>query len=167
MYSTYSTYSAILSYYGSVMLFSLVLGILMIIAYWKIFNKAGEAGWKAIIPIYNSYIVFKIAWRPLMFGISIALSVLYVILFTIGFIFEYSTGGSMLLAVLPILLIVIAVINIMLLHKLSKAFGHGVGFTLGLIFLNIIFLFILAFGSSQYVRYNENPEADAPSQVMP
>lgn len=163
----YSTYSSMISYLASYMLVSLILVILMIVAYWKIFSKAGEAGWKAIIPIYNSYIVFKIAWRPLMFGISIALSVLYVILFTIGFIFEYSTGGSMLLAVLPILLIVIAVINIMLLHKLSKAFGHGVGFTLGLIFLNIIFLFILAFGSSQYVRYNENPEADAPSQVMP
>lgn len=167
MYSTYSTYSAIAAYYGGIMLFSLVLGILMIIAYWKIFSKAGEAGWKAIIPIYNSYIVFKIAWRPLMFGINIILSALYGILFTIGFIYEYSTGGSMILSVLPFLLIAIAVINIMLLHKLSKAFGHGVGFTFGLIFLNIIFLFILAFGSSQYVRGTESSETDASSQVMP
>lgn len=163
----YSTYSSMISYLASYMLVSLILVILMIVAYWKIFSKAGEAGWKAIIPIYNSYIVFKIAWRPLMFGISIILGALYVILFTIGFVYEYSPGGSMLLAVLPILLIVIAVINIMLLHKLSKAFGHGVGFTFGLIFLNIIFLFILAFGSSQYVRENESSEADASSQVMP
>ena len=35
--------------------------------------------------------------------------------------------------------------------KLSEAFGHGAGFGLGLIFLNPIFMPILAFGSSQYV----------------
>ena len=43
------------------------------------------------------------------------------------------------------------VIGIMGLHKVSKAFGHGAGFTLGLIFLNPIFLLILGFGSSQYM----------------
>lgn len=37
-------------------------------------------------------------------------------------------------------------------HKLSRSFGHKFGFTLGLIFLNPIFLLILAFGkNSQYV----------------
>lgn len=36
-------------------------------------------------------------------------------------------------------------------HKLSVSFGHGVGFTLGLIFLNPIFTLILAFGSSEYI----------------
>ena len=35
-------------------------------------------------------------------------------------------------------------------YKLSKSFGHGVGYTIGLIFLNPIFTLILAFGSSQY-----------------
>ena len=36
-------------------------------------------------------------------------------------------------------------------NKLAKAFGHGAGFTVGLIFLNVIFLLILAFGSSRYL----------------
>lgn len=36
-------------------------------------------------------------------------------------------------------------------HKLSKAFGHGIGFTLGLIFLSPIFMLILGFGNSQYI----------------
>ena len=35
--------------------------------------------------------------------------------------------------------------------KLSKSFGHGAGFTVGLVFLNPIFKLILGFGSSQYV----------------
>lgn len=31
---------------------------------WKIFEKAGEKGWKALIPIYNYYIWLKIVKRP-------------------------------------------------------------------------------------------------------
>lgn len=35
--------------------------LLQIIANWRIFTKAGEAGWKSIIPIYGDYISYKIA----------------------------------------------------------------------------------------------------------
>ncbi len=35
-----------------------------IAALWKIFEKAGEKGWKALIPIYNYYIWLKIIKRP-------------------------------------------------------------------------------------------------------
>ena len=59
-----------------------------------------------------------------------------------GFLLSF-VGGSCSVAGL--------VIGIMGLHKVSKAFGHGAGFTLGLIFLNPIFLLILGFGSSQYL----------------
>lgn len=38
-----------------------VLGILCIVAWWKIFEKAGEDGWKSLIPFYNTYILFKIS----------------------------------------------------------------------------------------------------------
>ena len=34
--------------------------ILVIIGQWKMFEKAGESGWKALIPIYNLYILYKI-----------------------------------------------------------------------------------------------------------
>ncbi len=36
-------------------IFILVIGwyILQVVAYWKIFEKAGEPGWKAIVPFYN------------------------------------------------------------------------------------------------------------------
>ena len=36
--------------------------IIFMIAAWNIFEKAGEAGWKAIIPIWNVYILYKITW---------------------------------------------------------------------------------------------------------
>ena len=41
--------------------------LLQIIANWRIFTKAGEAGWKSIIPIYGDYISYKIAWQPAYF----------------------------------------------------------------------------------------------------
>ncbi len=38
--------------------------ILMIAALWKVYAKAGQPGWAAIVPIYNFYILLKIAGRP-------------------------------------------------------------------------------------------------------
>ena len=40
---------------------------LTILANWLMFMKAGEAGWKSIIPVYNTYTAYKIAWTPNMF----------------------------------------------------------------------------------------------------
>ena len=37
---------------------------LTILANWLMFMKAGEAGWKSIIPVYNTYTAYKIAWTP-------------------------------------------------------------------------------------------------------
>ena len=45
-----------------VMVIGLIFAVLTIIARWKIFTKAGEAGWKSIIPIYSDYIEWKLSW---------------------------------------------------------------------------------------------------------
>ena len=42
---------------------------LTILANWLMFMKAGKAGWKSIIPVYNTYTAYKIAWTPNMFWI--------------------------------------------------------------------------------------------------
>ena len=42
-------------------IFGLVIGVLMIVALWKVFQKAGEPGWASIIPFYNTFTLFKIA----------------------------------------------------------------------------------------------------------
>ncbi|HEY2125237.1 MAG TPA: DUF5684 domain-containing protein [Chthoniobacterales bacterium] len=42
----------------------LVIGLLIVVSMWKIFAKAGQPGWAAIIPIYNYYIWCKIVGRP-------------------------------------------------------------------------------------------------------
>lgn len=130
-------------------IFSLILTVLLVIAWWKIFTKAGEKGWKAIIPIYNTYILFKLFWNTKMFWI------------TIGTIFGCSLLSSILQGVAngvisSILTFAYAifglVIDIMLSNRQSKSFGHGTGFTLGLIFLPNIFTLILGFNKDKYKK---------------
>ena len=38
--------------------------LLIIAGWWKVFTKADQPGWAAIIPIYNAYVLLKIVGRP-------------------------------------------------------------------------------------------------------
>jgi hypothetical protein len=98
----------------------LLVALLMIVAMWKVFVKAGQPGWASIIPIYNLYIWCKIVGRPAW----------WIILMLIPF--------------------VNIIVGIVLCIDMAKSFGKGAGFGIGLVFLGIIFLPILGFGSAQY-----------------
>ena len=100
---------------------SLVISVLTIIAMWKIFKKAGKPGWASIIPFYNTYCLFDLAW---------------------------GNGWLFLLSLVPCVNIVVM---IMLYFKLAKAFGKGTAFGFGLLFSNTIFFLILGFGNAEYV----------------
>lgn len=60
----------------SAVIASLIFYIVLVIANWKIFTKAGEAGWKSIIPIYNGYILYKISWKTSVFWITVVLALI-------------------------------------------------------------------------------------------
>ena len=134
---------------------SLVVAIIGIIANWKIFTKAGEKGWKSIIPIYNGYTSYKLFWNVKMFWITLVLA--FAMGISIGIAGAAYAMGSMvaylaLMIVYLAILVAMVVITIIQMHKMSKSFGHGAGFTVGLIFLGIIFVLILAFGKSEYKK---------------
>ena len=140
-------------------LFALVFYIFMIIAWWKIFEKAGEKGWKAIIPVYNLYISYKIVKMEIWFWVLLAISVIAGIVFSVSGAYD-STGsinpgynwtanpGVLITAIVTGAVAIWA--EVLYAWRLSKAFGHGVGFTIGLIFLSPIFLLILGFGHSKF-----------------
>ena len=119
----------------------LIIIILNIIATWKIFTKAGQAGWKALIPIYNSVILFKVA----------GISPLWVL--------------SYLVAWVPFLgpLFVLGV-TIYAMINLSRAFGKEDAFAVGLVLLNTVFIMILAFGKSEY-QLNKEKEVEVVEEV--
>lgn len=129
---------------GIYLVFAFVWWILQIIANWKIFTKAGEAGWKSIIPVYGDYVSYKIAWQPAYFWLS----------FILGIVASCLSGmdseSMMILGITGLIRIILAVISILYCIKLSRAFGRGIGFAIGLIFLQPIFLLILGFGGDQY-----------------
>jgi hypothetical protein len=102
-------------------IFALVVAVFYIACEWVIFSKAGKPGWAAIIPIYNTITFLHVIGR---------------------------SGWWILIFFVPVVGWIFALIFV---HELSKAFGHGIGFTLGLIFLSFIFIPILAFGGSKYV----------------
>jgi hypothetical protein len=98
----------------------LLVALLLIVAMWKVFTKAGQPGWASIIPIYNLYIWCKIVGRPWWW---------------------------ILLMLIPFVNFIVCII---LCIDLAKSFGKGVGFGIGLALLGIIFFPILGFGSAQY-----------------
>lgn len=125
--------------------FILVIGwyILQVVAYWKIFEKAGEPGWKAIIPFYNTYTQYKFTWNTRAFWIVPIGGI-------VGAVLQEATDG--IVSILgSLIVLIVAIFNIISLNKLAKAFGHGVGFTIGLFFLNPIFMLILGFSGDEYI----------------
>ena len=119
--------------YATVGIFLLAFCVLLIIAEWKIFTKAGEAGWKSLIPIYNVYIAFKIAKMHIVwFFVMLVSTVLY------GFVSASQvTTVSQTIGLIGI--IGLAVVEVVYAIYLANAFGKGTGFKVGLIFLPNIF----------------------------
>ena len=132
---------------GFYMLLAFGWWILQVIANWRIFTKAGEEGWKSIIPIYGDYVSYKIAWQTGYFWLTLILG------FVASWIENYANpaGDSvMLLMIVSLIRIITGIIGIMYSVKLARAFGRGTGFAIGLIFLQPIFILILGFGNDLY-----------------
>lgn len=129
----------------------IILYVLFVIGLWKIFVKAGEKGWKAIIPVYNAYIMFKIFWNTKMFWILLGVA------FGAGILAGLFGGDPNNMNLFGNLITLAAgifelVIDIMLDNRMSKSFGHGAGFTVGLVFLPFIFTMILGYGGDKYKK---------------
>ena len=163
----YYSYNSTYGYENPAFIFGYTIGILVfaaiaVISWWRIFSKAGEAGWKAIIPFYNMYTAYKLFWKKAIFFIMLALGVVgaigyFIMIFGVAAMYMFG-GGSGNMAAFAIGLILLLgcsvaalVLQIIFYNRISKAFGHGAGFTVGLVLLNFIFWLILAFGSSRYV----------------
>lgn len=113
--------AALLGTYAVVMVISLILSVIMIVGFWKVYTKAGQPGWASIIPFYCNYVLFDIAMGN---------GILFLLLFV---------------PVVNFVMLLIVTI------KLGAAFGKGGGFIAGMIFLPYIFIPMLGFGNSQYI----------------
>lgn len=150
------------------LIITLAILVFYLICYIKIFTKAGEPGWKAIIPIYGQYTYCKIVWKGSVFFRSILWSVLASVFSTIGTtmhqnvqFYGVTNPNEPVLALIFIILGLIflllsAILSIRILHHLSTSFGYGAGMTVCMILFGFIAFPILALGSSVY----HNPYRD-------
>lgn len=121
--------------------------VLMVASMWKIFEKAGQPGWAAIVPFYNQYILIVEVCKekPIWFW----------------------------LLLVPCANIVAAIYVIFVIpFKLAEKFGKDAGFAIGLILLGIVFYPMLAFGSAQYQgggrrRYDDDYDDDEDEDDRP
>ena len=149
-YMMASTFEQALAIASGISIFAILaaaaVGILMLVAKWKIFTKAGQQGWKSLIPVYSTYVEFSFTWSRLQ-GILVLACLLVSRVIT-----GIAPSDSVIYGLAAIPAIYAGVAGLIQMHKLSQSFGHGIGFTLGLVFLNPIFLMILGFGKdSEYV----------------
>lgn len=98
----------------------LAIGIINIIAHWKIYAKAGKPGWAVLIPFYNIIVLLEIVGKP------------------IWWLFLFLIPG------------VNIIFGIWVTNLLSKSFGKDEAFTVGLVLLGFIFYPILGFGDAKY-----------------
>ena len=99
--------------------------ILAISSAWRVFTKAGKEGWAALIPLYNIIVLLEIAGKPLWW---------------------------ILLLCIPLVNIIVSVL---IFTAVAKNFGKSAAFGIGLAFLGIIFVPILAFGDAEYQGVEE------------
>jgi hypothetical protein len=117
--------------------FSFIFWLIIILAFWQVFVKAGRPGWAAIIPVYNIYVLLKIAGRP---------------------------GWWLLLYLVPV---VNCVVSLVVSIDVAKSFGKSTLFgVVGLWIFSVIGYMILGYGDAIYRGPSASaPGATAPAMV--
>ncbi len=115
-------------------LIALGIAVFLIVSECKLYKKAGESWWKALIPVYNTWIETKISglawwWCPIVLGL--------------GALSTFKNLSS-------ICAISALIVSFNFNYNLSKKFGKSNGFAVLLTLLPFIGLPILAFGSAKY-----------------
>ena len=127
-------FAVLAGFFVILLIICLTITVILIVAEWMIYTKAGQPGWAVLIPIYNLIVLLRIIGKPWWW---------------------------ILLLMIPLVNIVVGVL---ILHGLSLSFGKGAWFTVGLIFLSIFFYPILGFGSAKYLGPGGPPQMQPETQ---
>lgn len=99
----------------------LALAALMFVSRWKVFTKAGLPGRGIFIPFYNRYLMFELGGR---------------------------SGRNFLWILIPPVFAILMIINC---FKIAKRFWKHWTYGLGILFIKVVFIPILAFDNSKYL----------------
>lgn len=94
--------------------------LLLAVSLWKIFEKAGQNGWAALIPFYNIFIFLRIIQKPWWWFILFFIPYLGFIWILWGWI------------------------------RMAKRFGKSSLYGVAIVCLSVVFIPLLAFGKQEY-----------------
>lgn len=114
------------------MIIMLAAAALMIVSRWRIFRKAGLPWWGIFVPFYNMYLMFKLGGR---------------------------SGRNVLWILIPPVLCILMIINT---FKIAQRFWKHWTYGLGILFIKIVFVPILAFDNSKYLGKKATKKAAKP-----
>ena len=122
--------------------------IVCLIAWCKLFKKAGLPWERVFVPFYSTYWTCKLAGYAWMFWANLIAGLGGNIL-----IVSFENFPPIVSALSSVQFLAILVFFCMYCVGLAKAYGKGKGFAVGLILLHPIFIAILGFGSASYVSH--------------
>ena len=153
----------------SALIFILLLLALLVFSYWglwKMYSKAGQEGWKALIPYYNNW-VLMVDIAGLHVGYFIGMIAAGLLSFIIGFIPGLFLGLGIDIGVFSYVFniigwligIVSIMIEVALIYNVSKKFNKGTGWVVLSIFFSFITFPLLGFMKKEEykdVKVNKN-----------
>lgn len=79
--------------------------VFMAASLWKVFDKAGEPGWAALVPIYNMVVLLKVVGRPTWWvGLLLFVPFVFIVVAVdLAKSFGRSAAFGVLLALVPII----------------------------------------------------------------
>ncbi|MGX8774449.1 MAG: clostripain-related cysteine peptidase [Bacillota bacterium] len=123
-----------------------------VVCRWKVFSKMNLRPWTSLIPGVSEFLMFRKTWKTWPFVVLLILAVVFgLIVQTTAYMNIYLPIPTYVKAHMTLISIVcLMLIPIFQYKHLAFAFGHDVGYMMGLLFLNPIFLGILAFSKDTF-----------------
>lgn len=119
-----------------------------VIGLWGIFKKAGEDGWKSLIPVYNLLVLLKIVGKPWWWIFLVTINYIFMLAWSVVDGNFYSSEYQVLNFICSATCLTFLIWTF---NMLSKSFGKDEGYTVGFVFIPFIMLPILGYNKSRYL----------------
>lgn len=105
--------------------FQLIMGVASIVGMWKMFEKAGEQGWKSLIPVYNMYTLCELVMGNGMYVFRLFIFLIPIIGWIPGFYWLFQICKAT-----------------------AQAYGQDPGYAWGYLFLSPVFYCMTGFSDA-------------------
>lgn len=138
----FSTSSTVVFTYNAI-----ILQVIFVIANWNIFKKIGEKPYMSLIPFWQEFVIFR------ALGFKRRVPIIYTVMFLLTLILNlfpmlapFSEFTRFLYNIFYMILYILKAV------KLSDYFGKGPMFKAGMLLIHPLFMLILAFGRSRFLK---------------